>query len=188
MTGESGTKTDVDTSTPQTDVTESVSLKTNGSMTDATNEPPPAPKPNRAERRLLVRQNKKIQSFVVGMQSRNKKSQDALKSKKALILNRIGNDEFEALKTICTIKTPEQKDDKGNIVQQAGEFVNWRAFVIEASNLIVLRRQARITAGTRKKTTGRGSNRTKQRHAVKHILERGQKAIQNNEPVSEVKV
>lgn len=187
MTGESETKVE-NTENSNTVATDATVLGGTETLDAASSEVKPAPKPNRAERRSMKKQSKRMQGFIKKLQDHNKKNRDKFNQTLAQLKSRLGVDEFNALQAICTIKQAEQKDAEGKVISEAQEFVNWRAFLAEAKNLLVLRKQARIAAGKRKKTTGRSSDRKKHRSSLKFLEERAKATIAANEPHSTVKV
>lgn len=154
----------------------------------SSNQDPPAPKPNRAERRRMKRQGKSIRTFINQMHKNQAKQKHKFNVAANAVMQQLGYEEFDALVAICTVKQPETKDDKGNVTKKASEFVNWKALFAEAKNMVVLRREQRILRGERKRSTGRSSDRKRHKTSLKFIKERGDAAIKNKEPYSEVKV
>lgn len=92
----------------------------------------------------------------------------------------IGKKDFALLKDICTVNTPEQKNEKGEVVQEASKYVNKQALMREAKNLIVLQREERIKKGLRKRSTGRGSKRRNHASMVAFLTQRNIEAAKEN--------
>src|SRR5271166_4435800 len=86
------------------------------------------------------------------------------------------------LRDICTIHTPEQKNEAGEVTAKATSFVNHRALVLEARLVLALKREGRIVGGQRKRSSGRGSDRTMHNATVKFIDNRN-KVTAENEPL-----
>jgi hypothetical protein len=90
----------------------------------------------------------------------------------------IGIEDFKMLKEICTVVTPEVKNEQGEVTQAASKRLNKEALIVEAKNLIVLKRESRIEAGIRSRSSGRGSSRKAHSSSLKFILARNQTAAQ----------
>lgn len=117
-----------------------------------------------------------IQRVVKQHRRVNKRINTELKS----LEKTIGRKDFALLKDICTVNTPEQKNDKGEVVQEASKYVNKGALMREARNLIVLQREERIKKGLRKRSTGRSSKRASHSSMVKHLTQRNIEAAKEN--------
>lgn len=112
-------------------------------------------------------------------QSRKKR---ALQAELKALENTIGRPSYNALKDMVTVRQPEVKDESGNVVKKAVEQVNYRALLLEGRNLIATLRKERIASKSRKKTTGRGSDRNSHRAMVRFLNRRNEES--KNEPVT----
>lgn len=110
--------------------------------------------------------------------ARHKRVNKRITSELKVLKNIIGAKDFAMLQEICTVTTPEQKNEQGEVTQPERKDVNKQALMTEARNLIVLQREERIKKGLRKKTTGRTSKRSAHRSAVKYLTDRNKQAAQ----------
>lgn len=92
----------------------------------------------------------------------------------------IGSKDFNMLRDICTVTTPEQKNEAGEVTQKETKQVNKAALLKEARNLVVLKREERIKNKQRKKTSGRASKRKSHKNSVKFLTERNKEASKEN--------
>ncbi len=89
----------------------------------------------------------------------------------------VGKDAYNDLREICTIPIPEQKDKDGKVTEEASSYVNKYALINELRNLIVLKREDRIQAGKRKRSTGRSSQRKTHSGTVRLLNKRSSDTI-----------
>jgi hypothetical protein len=93
-----------------------------------------------------------------------------------LIEQQVGKADFNMLKDICTNITPAKLNEAGEIETPEKKEVNKAALIREGLNLIVLKREERIKAGLRKRSTGRSSDRKAHRSAVTFLNNRNEEA------------
>lgn len=180
----------------------------NGGMAEASQTPDSAgpnmntslpPKPlSMRRKKAMDKQRERLGKLIVIM--RRKQMQDQARLNRSLkeLKKKIGTDDFEAIKAMVTTFHPEKKDEKGNVVQQAYNSVNYQALLVESKNFLVLRRERRMrdivgedgvtTPRTRRRTTGRSSDRKAHKSRYLYIIERGKKAVENKEEISTLKV
>ena len=167
------------------------------------NQPAP-PKPlSMRKKKNIAKQQKKFGKLMATWRKAQMKRQGRVTRQLKDLSSKIGHDDFEALKAMVTTFYPEKKDDKGVVVQEAYNSVNYAALIVEAKNFLVLRRERRMSGyttenpetkeetyhpPTRKRSTGRTSDRKAHRNTYNYILERGKKAVENNEEISTLKV
>lgn len=162
------------------------------------NTPIEAKPPSMKQIKNMYKQRRYLGKVIVTMRHERQKKQNRVNRQLKELEKQIGTDDFEAIKVMVTTFHPEQKDEKGNVVQQAHNAVNHKALLTEAKNFLILRRERRmknienpdgtVTARTRKRTSGRSSDRKAHKIAYNHIIERGKKAVENKEEVSTIKV
>lgn len=124
------------------------------------------------------KQESGFKKYVENIMARHKRVNNRINTELSVLKNIIGAKDFAMLKEICTVTTPEQKNEQGEVTQAERKDVNKQALMVEARNLIVLQREERIKKGLRKKTTGRSSKRAAHRSAVKFLTERNKQAEQ----------
>lgn len=95
---------------------------------------------------------------------------------------RIGKESFDFLKKICTIDTPEQKNEQGEVTVPAKSELNKEALLKECYNVIIMLREERILAGKRKRSTGRRSKRQAHKNAIAFLNSRNNAAIEELKP------
>ena len=81
----------------------------------------------------------------------------------------LGKEDYKTLRDICTIHTPEQKNEKGEVTAKAASFLNRKALLSEGRLILALKREQRITAGQRKRSTGSSSARKAHRATINFI-------------------
>lgn len=145
------------------------------------------------ELRKLKKQLKAIQvqrgyfQKMIGQWRRNDdKAKKRLLSQVRAASKTLGAQNFSMLKDLYTQVVPEQKDDKGEVIQPATTTVNYQGLLVEARHAIVIEREARIKAGKRKKTTGRSSSRRDHRNTFNFLTRRNaEEAIKQVQAVKE---
>lgn len=111
---------------------------------------------------------KMMTNYRKKMQSENEKMMAKVGRAAALI----GKENFNLLKDIYTTKSPEVKDDAGNVTQPAQTNVNYAGVLKETEHVIVLNRQHRITTKQRKSTSGSSKQRRAHRDMVRYLNKR----------------
>lgn len=133
---------------------------------------PEVPKLTKRQRKQMKEQQAKFAKMFQGYEERRAKAEKKLKEESLRMKDLIGRTDYNVLKDICTIHTPEQKDEKGEVTAEASSFVNHKALIEEAKLLLVLKREERIKLGTRKRSTGRSSDRKAHGGLVNFINQR----------------
>lgn len=136
---------------------------------------------SRKARKLAInrkQQESGFKKYINSIMARHKRVNKRITSELKVLKNIIGAKDFAMLQEICTVTTPEQKNEQGEVTQPERKDVNKQALMTEARNLIVLQREERIKKGLRKKTTGRTSKRSAHRSAVKYLTDRNKQAAQ----------
>jgi hypothetical protein len=128
-----------------------------------------APKISNAMRKKMRAQQKSFQQMYKNFEERREKDRLKLLKESKRMKDLIGREDYNALKDICTVHTPEQKDEKGEVTTKASSFVNHKALIEEAKLVLVLQREERIKAGLRKRSTGRSSDRQAHRSTMNFI-------------------
>ena len=118
------------------------------------------------------KQNKKMRKFFSQMKEVQANNKRKFERKIEILKQILGKEDFNALKSICTVKTEEKKDSNGNIIVKAKSEVNYTALLIEGRLAVALNRESRIKAGKRKRTSGSASNRATHSKTVKFINKR----------------
>lgn len=149
----------------------------------ATEQKQPSMKQLKAFKKMQKQQGKAIARMI----ERNKNTQAKLKKELDELKLKVGKDSWKVLVDICTVVTPEQKNDEGVVTQEAKTEVNKYALLVEAKNLLVMMRQSRIDKGLRKKTTGNTNQRRAHKSKYEFLMGRGQKAKEENTVAGEVK-
>jgi len=103
-------------------------------------------------------------------------SLDQIQRQLDLIEKQVGSADFKMLKDICTNVTPAKLNEAGEIETPEKKEVNKAALIREGLNLIVLKREERIKAGLRKRSTGRSSDRKAHKSAVTFLNNRNEEA------------
>ncbi len=93
-----------------------------------------------------------------------------------LIEKEIGKDDFKMLKDVCTNIIPAVMNETGEVTTPEKKEVNKGALIREGLNLIILKREDRIKAGLRKRSTGRSSHRKTHKSSVKFLTKRNEEA------------
>lgn len=93
---------------------------------------------------------------------------------------RFGKEDYNFFKEACTVHVPEVKDENGVVTQKGKKVVNKQALLKELANLLVIKREDRIKAGKRKRSTGRHSKRVYHASQVAHLQDRN-KALETKE-------
>ena len=148
------------------------------STVDAPSSDSEAPKKSKRKEKAFKAQQQAVNKMFKRYEESQAKAQKQLNAKVRRLRNELGKEDFEVLKDICTIRTPEQKNDKGEVTQEASSVVNFRALFIEGRFALTLNREARILAGKRKRTTGRGSDRIAHKNLVNYINSRSSETAQ----------
>lgn len=135
-----------------------------------------------AKSRKEVLAKRKQESYFKKMVSKYTEQSQQLNSKIArqleLLEESLGSDDFAMLATICTTITPEVKNESGEVTQEAREELNKQALLIEGKNLIALKREDRIKAGLRKRSSGRSNRRRLYAAQMRYINSRNEAASQ----------
>jgi hypothetical protein len=152
------------------------------------NTPPPAPPLSMRAMKKMDKQRKMLMKLIKASRASQLKKQGALTRQLGVLRKAVGDSNFEAIKAIATTFYPEKKDDKGNVTQEAYNSVNYKALMAEARHLIVMQREKRIREGTRRRSSGRSSDRKAHSLTYRYLIDRGNKAVENKEAVSTVKV
>lgn len=127
------------------------------------------PKLTSAQRKKMRAQQKSFQEMYQKWEERRERDTAKLLAESKRMKDLIGRGDYNALKDICTVHTPEQKDDNGQVTAKASSFVNHKALIQEAKLVLVLQREERIKAGLRKRSTGRSSDRQIHRSTMNFI-------------------
>jgi hypothetical protein len=146
------------------DVAESTGL-----LQEAKPEQPAAPVLSNKQKKSIANQEVQMKRMMTRVRTQQGRQRRKLKVAVANIKKALGKEDFALLKEICTRQIPEQKGPDGAIIQKAKSVVNYHALVSEGRQALVLNRQARIESGTRKKMTGRSSQRKTHKNSVNYI-------------------
>lgn len=155
--------------------------------TAVSNVTPSEKKLSKTQEKKNRRQNKSFTKRFIDMLQKNNEQRIKLENKIERLRMALGKEEFAALKTIATVPVPEQKNDKGEITQEATTTINYGLLFYEGQNVLAIMKEGRIKAGTRKRTTGRSSRRKAHRARLKFINERNAQltALANAKPAAE---
>ena len=138
---------------------------------------PETPKVTKSMRKKMRAQQKSFQEMYQKWGERREKDRLKLLAESKRMKDLIGRADYNALKDICTVHTPEQKNEAGEVTTKASSFVNHKALIEEAKLVLVLQREERIKSGLRKRTTGRSSDRQDHRSMVNFINMRNQDTL-----------
>ena len=125
------------------------------------------------------RRNKQKDYFTNMFKNYRTKQKDKLdqaKNKISRFVGIIGKADFVVLKDICTMRTPEKKDEDGKVTEEAKSNINYGALLNECRHLIVILREQRIVQGKRKRSTGRSSRRKHHAGMVRFLNRRNSEA------------
>jgi len=125
-------------------------------------------------------QEKQFKKMMDNFRANRVKANQTLKFRLDLLKRQLGKDDFNALKSICTVEVPEQKDADGKVIQEAKTVVNKQALLVEASHLLVLMREERMKKGLRKRTTGRSSDRKAHKSMLAFLTKRNKQSAAEN--------
>lgn len=135
------------------------------------------PKPlSKKVEKAKKKQERAFQTMITTYQAQNRRAVKRERDQLNLLKRQLGKEDFNALKSVCTVEVPEQKDETGAVIQEKKTVVNKRALLVEASHLLVLLREERIKKGTRKRTTGRHSDRVAHRSMMDFLTRRNKEA------------
>jgi hypothetical protein len=134
-----------------------------------------------ADRRRMKAYQDQMKTMVKKFRRDQNRRDSKLAGELKAIKNSLGKETFQTLKDICTVKTPEVKDEAGVVTQKARVEVNTRALITEGKILIAMLRQERIDKKLRKATTGRSSRRAAHRGMIDFLKARNTSA--KDEPV-----
>lgn len=129
------------------------------------------------------RQQSAMRNYIQRVTKEYRRVQKRLNTELRVLEGQIGKKDFAMLKDICTVHTPEQKNEQGEVTQAASSYVNKKALLVEARNLLVLKREDRMKQGLRKRSTGRSSRRTAHNSAVRYLTQRNAVAAKENSEV-----
>lgn len=127
------------------------------------------PQITKAMRKKMRAQQQSFQQMYKNFEERREKDRLKLIKESKRMKDLIGREDYNALKDICTVHTPEQKYENGQVTAKATSFVNHKALIEEAKLVLVLQREERIKAGLRKRSTGRSSDRQMHRSTMNFI-------------------
>lgn len=105
-----------------------------------------------------------------------KKKQEKLMKQVRVVKDQIGRKDFQMLRDLFTVQTPEQKDEAGKVIQPTSSYVNYEGLIAEAKNVIVMQREMRMVAGKRSRKSGRSSDRKSHKLAYAFLMDRNQEA------------
>jgi len=118
------------------------------------------------ELRLLRKQSKAVKSQreyfqkVMKQWRRNdENNRNQLLRRVRVVAKILGKENFEMLKDLYTVNTPEQRNDTGEVTAQSSSIVNYKGLLVEAKHAICLEREARIKSGNRSRKSGNSSER-----------------------------
>jgi len=158
------------------------------------NKLPPAPEPSMKARKNMDKQQKKLMKYIMKMRKNQYKANGKVSKELNALKKIIGVEDYEAIVAVATTFHHEEKDKDGKVTKEAYNQTNWQAVIVEAKNLLVLRREKRMKGETlpdgtvvspkRKRTTGRSSDRKAHKAKYAFIVKRGQEAIDKKEEVA----
>lgn len=128
------------------------------------------------QQKSLKKQQKKVEGMLKTYYAQNRRRGNSLKAELKAVKNALGKDSYKALKDIATVRTPEVKNEAGEVTQAASERVNYRALLIEGRNLISVLRAERTKLGKRSAQSGRSSDRSRHNSLVRYLLKRNEEA------------
>jgi hypothetical protein len=160
---------------------ESKMLQDVGTVPDSKTTPPPMSK--RMKKKMQTQQKAMVEMFR-RYQQKQAKDKSKLKQEVATMRGYLGEEDFKALRDICTIHTPEQKNEQGEVTVKASSFVNNKALLREARLVLVLKREDRIKMGKRKRSTGRSSDRKAHQNTLNFINMRNDTTLKS-EPLKQ---
>lgn len=143
---------------------------------------PETPQISNGQRKKMRKQQQEFTEMFKRYNERRARDQKRLRAESDRMRVLLGKEDYTNLRDICTVHTPEQKNEAGEVTAKATSFVNHRALVTEAKLVLALKREERIVSGKRKRTTGRGSDRAAHIATVKFIDNRN-KVTMEKEPL-----
>lgn len=122
--------------------------------------------------KMFKRQRNQFQKMLNKWRSQDSKRQGTLLNATAAARREIGEKNFAMLKDLYTINVPEQKDETGNVTQQAQTVVNYPGLVRESKHVVAMERESRILAGKRSRRSGSSNTRRVHKSTMDFLLKR----------------
>lgn len=140
------------------------------------------PETTAADSKRMRKQQEHFAKMFADYQAKQRRSYLKVLSRVRVLKEEMGADDFNVLKDICTVRTPEVKNEAGEVTQEAKSQVNYQALLAEGRLVIALNRESRIKAGLRKRSSGNTSTRRNHSIIIKFIEARNK--VASSEPVN----
>jgi hypothetical protein len=163
-----------------TNTTETVEAKTvTAEVVDtAPSQEAVVPTQTRKQKKAMRKYSQYMKKMMAAHASEQERRQRKLMTEISKLKSALGKDDFEALKSICTIHQKEVIGPDGSVMQKASSTVNYQALLVEGRQALAINREQRILAGKRKRSTGRSSDRKAHKGLIDFLNKRAEKTLE----------